>query len=174
MLRSKAAPPTPFGAALAMLARRPYSVAELERALERKFPADPSVPDAIARLRQLGYLDDQKVAEQLAYSMAHNRAYGPHRVRRELKSKLVDFKHIEPALEAAYQETDARQLLEQVLTRKLHTLKLPLTRQKLASLCQSLMRKGFNSGDIMRAVKSRPELRPVAESVEPADLEPSE
>ncbi len=153
-----------------MLARRPYAVAELRRALEKKFPSDPAIQDAIARLRQLGYLDDKKVAEQVAYSLAHNRAYGPHRVRRELKSKLVDYKHIEPAIEAAYQETDARQLLEQVLAKKVHTLRLPLTRARFYSLCQSLMRKGFNSGDIIKAVRARAELRPVADDVEPVDL----
>jgi SOS response regulatory protein OraA/RecX len=149
-----------------MLARRPYSVAEIKRALERKFPSDPAIQDAIARLRQLGYLDDQKVAEQVAYSLARKRAYGPHRIRRELKSKLVNYKYIEPAVEAAFEETSARQLLEQVLERKLRTLKLPVTWQRLASLCQSLMRRGFNSGDIMKAVRSRPELKPVAENVE--------
>jgi regulatory protein len=160
---------TPFSTALAMLARRPYSVAELTRALERKFPANPANADAIARLRQLGYLDDKKVAEQVAFSLAHNRAYGPHRVRRELKSKLVDYKHIEPAIEAAYEETNPRQLLEQVLERKLRTLKLPVTRQKLASLCQSLLRRGFNSGDIIKAVHARPELKPVAGEIETLD-----
>lgn len=154
-----------------MLARRPYSVAELKRALEKKFPAHPANPDAIARLRQLGYLDDKKVAEQVAYSLARNRAYGPHRLRRELKSKLVDYKHIEPAIEAAYEGTNPRQVLEQVLDRKLRTLKLPVTRQKLASLCQSLMRRGFNSGDIIKAVRERRELKQVAEGIEPATLE---
>ena len=165
MPRGKPGPQNPFAAALAMLARRAYSVAEIKRALERKFPSDPAIQDAIARLRQLGYLDDKKVAEQVAYSLARNRAYGPHRVRRELKSKLVNYKFIEPAVEAAFEETSARQLLDQVLERKLRTLKLPFTRQKLASLCQSLMRRGFNSGDIMKAVRARPELKPVSEDV---------
>jgi len=157
-----------------MLARRPYSVAELKQALEKIFPAHPANPEAIVRLRELGYLDDKKVADQVAYSLAHNRAYGPHRVRRELKSKLVDYKHIEPAIEAAYEETDARQVLEQVLERKLRTLKLPVTRQKLASLCQSLMRRGFNSGDIIKAVHARPELKPVTEKVNLSELESSD
>lgn len=149
-----------------MLARRPYAVAEMRRALERKFPADSAVADAVARLRQLGYLDDKKFAEQTAYSLAHNRALGPHRIRRELKAKLVNFKFIEPAIEAAYEETDTRQLLEKALDRKLRTIKLPLTRQKLASLCQSLMRRGFNSGDIIKAVRARPELKPVSEAID--------
>jgi regulatory protein len=154
-----------------MLARRGYSVAELRRALEKKFPAHPGVSEALARLRSLGYLDDHKYAFQVAASLARNRGFGPFRIRRELKARLVDYQFIEPAIESAYQETDPRQLLQRVLERKLRTLKLPITRQKLSSLCQSLLRRGFNSGDIIKAVRSRPELKPVADDVELEELD---
>ena len=40
------------GQALALLARRPYSVAELRRALEKKLPAE-DLSQVLARLRQL-------------------------------------------------------------------------------------------------------------------------
>jgi regulatory protein len=149
-----------------MLARRPYSVAELRRALERKFPENSAVGDAVARLRELGYLDDKKFAEHYASSLARQKAFGRHRVRRELKAKLVNFKYIEPALESAYVETNERQLLEKVLERKVRTLRLPLTRSRLASLCQSLLRRGFAADAIMKSIRSRPELRPVADGVE--------
>ena len=154
-----------------MLARRPHSIAEIRRALEKKFPPGEDVSQAIARLRELGYLDDRKFAEQYAYSLAHNRAFGPHRLRRELKAKLVNYEEIEPALERVYQETPAQTLLEQALAKKLRTLRLPLTRPRLHSLCHHLMRLGFNAGDIIKAVRARPELSPVAEEVEPVDLE---
>lgn len=149
-----------------MLARRPYSVAELRRALERKFPANPTIADALARLRELGYLDDKKFAEHYASSLARNKSFGRHRVRRELKSKLVNYRHIEPAIEQAYDETNERALLERTLERKIRTLRLPLTRSKLASLCQSLLRRGFAADAIMKSIRSRPELRPIAEGVE--------
>jgi regulatory protein len=154
-----------------MLARRPYSVAELRRALQRKFPSHPGIDEAVARLRSLGYLDDRKFAEQVASSLARNRAFGRYRIRRELKAKLVDYRHIEPALDRAFEESDERQLLERTIDRRLRTLKLPLTPRKLQSLCQSLLRRGFASGDIMKAVRSRPELKPVAEEVALAELE---
>lgn len=154
-----------------MLARRGYSVAELRRALEKKLPGAASVPEAIARLRQLGYLDDRKFAEQYAASLARNRAFGRQRIRRELKAKLVDYRHIEPALQQAFEETGEQELLERTLEKKLRSLRLPLTPGKLSSLCQSLMRRGFRPGDIIKAVRSRPELKPVAEKVEAADLE---
>lgn len=154
-----------------MLARRPRSVAELRRALEKKFPGNPANPEAIARLRTLGYLNDKKFADQLASSLARNKSFGRFRVRRELKAKLVDYRHIEPALEEAYEETSERELLNRTLERKIRTLKLPLTRAKLNSLCQSLLRRGFAADAIMKAVRARPELRPVAENVDLTELE---
>jgi len=157
-----------------MLARRPYSVAEMRRALEKKYPDSSQVPKAIARLRELHYLDDKKFAEHYASSLVRNRAYGRYRIRRELKAKLVDYRQIEPALQQAFGETSERELLEQALAKKLRTLRLPLTRPRFHSLCQSLLRRGFNSGDIIKAVRARPELRPVAEEVEAADLESGE
>ncbi len=154
-----------------MLARRPYAVAELRRALERRFGADPAIPGAIARLRELGYLDDRKFAEHYASSLARNRAFGKFRVRRELKSKLVNYKFIEPALEQAYEETDERRLLEQALAKKIRSLRRPVTRARIASLCRSLLRQGFRSGDIMNAVRARPELKPATGNVELEDVD---
>jgi regulatory protein len=156
-----------------MLARRPYSIAELRRALEKKFPQNENIDPAIARLREMGYLDDRKFAEQYAYSLARNRAVGPHRLRRELKAKMVNSREIDSAVEHAYQDVSATTLLETALDKKVRTLKLPLTRSKFHSLWQSLMRRGFNAGDIIKAVRSRPELQPVADALEPADLENS-
>jgi regulatory protein len=154
-----------------MLARRAYSVAELRRALERTFPSNGAVASALARLRQLGYLNDKKFAENYAASLVRNRALGRQRVRRELRAKLVDYKAIEPALEQAFEQIDERELLERTLTKKLHGLRLPITRSKLHSLCQSLMRRGFSSGDIMKAVRARRELKPVAEDVDLESVE---
>ncbi len=164
----------PFTAALRMLARRAYSAAEMRRALERKSRQSEQISAAIARLRELGYLDDRKFAEQYAWSLAHNRSFGPQRLRRELKAKLVKYSEIEPAIERVYAETSTATLLEKALAKKLRAARLPLTRGKFQSLCQSLMRKGFSSGDIIKAMRARPELTPVAEEVEPSDLEGEE
>jgi regulatory protein len=149
-----------------MLARRPYSLGEMRRALEKKYPDSSQVRKAIARLRELHYLDDKKFAEHYASSLARNRAYGRQRIRRELKAKLVDYRQIEPALAQTFQETSELELLERTLEKKVRTLRLPLTRAKLAALCQSLRRRGFGCEDIMNAVREHPELKPVAEEIE--------
>jgi hypothetical protein len=49
-----------------------------------------------------------------------------------------------------------------------------LTRAKLASLCHSLLRRGFRSDDIIKAVRARPELRAVAEEAAPLEDENTE
>ena len=171
MRRDNEAPPDPLNTALRMLARRPYSLAEMRRALERKFPDSDQVRTAIARLRELHYLDDKQFAEQYASSLARNRAFGRWRIRRELKAKLVDYRQIEPALSQAFQETSEHDLLEQSLDKKLRTLHLPLTRAKLATLCQGLLRRGFRGADIMKAVRRRPELKTIADDQEPIEDE---
>jgi regulatory protein len=171
LARDKQGAPDPYAAALRMLARRAHSVAELRRALERRFPEHPGIREAIARLRQLGYLDDRKFAEQYASSLARHRGLGRYRVRRELKAKLVDYRHIEPALQQAYEETNERELLERVLEKKVRTLRLPVTPSRLSSLCQSLLRRGFRADDIMKAIRARPEIRPVAEDAALTELE---
>ena len=131
--RSKKASPDPLSAGLRLLARRPYSVAELRRALEKKFRATAPVRAAIVRLRELGYLDDRKFAEHYASSLARNRAFGRYRVRRELKAKLVDYRHIEPAVTRAFEETDEHLLLEKTLAKRLPVsythLTLPTNRE---------------------------------------------
>ncbi len=157
-----------------MLARRPYSIAELRQALEKKYSKSDQVAEAVARLRELGYLDDRKFAEQYACSLAQNRNFGPHRLRRELKAKQVNYQEIESAVEHAFQHAPVQTLLEQALTKKLRTIRLPLTRGKFHSLCQSLLRLGFNAGDIIKAVRAQAELQPVAEEVEVADMEGGE
>ena len=153
-----------------MLARRPYSVAELRRSLEKKFPS-ADIAEVIARLRQLGYLDDQKFAESYALSLAKNRSYGRHRVRRELKSKLLDYRVIDAAVGKAFESVNERQLLERAVEKKIRTSRKPLTRAKLASLCQSLIRRGFRANDIMRVIHARPELKTVGENVDLAGME---
>jgi regulatory protein len=149
-----------------MLARRPYSLAEMRHALEKKYPDSNQVRKAITRLRELHYLDDKKFAEHYASSLARNRAYGRHRIRRELRAKLVDYRQIEPALAQAFEETSEGDLLEQTLEKKIRSLRLPLDRARLAALCRSLLRRGFRGDDIMKAVRARPELKPIAEDVE--------
>ncbi len=161
----------PFSTAVRLLARRPYSAAELRRTLEKRYGENEEVRETLARLHQLGYLDDRKFALQYASFLARHRAFGRERIRRELKAKLVDYRAIDPALEQTFQETNEQELLERALKKKLRSIRLPLTPRKFYSLCQSLVRLGFRSDDIMKMMRSRPELKPAQEEAEQPELE---
>ncbi|MDE3180341.1 MAG: RecX family transcriptional regulator [Acidobacteriota bacterium] len=167
MAKSSQPDPTPFSFAASLIARRARSVAEVRRALEKKFPGSEAIEPSIARLRELGYLDDRKFACQYASFLARRRGFGPGRVRLELKSRLVDYHEIDEALQQAYEDLSERSLLERALDKKLRTLRLPLTRRRFYSLAQSISRLGFPSDDIMKAMRSRPELKPVSNDTEP-------
>jgi regulatory protein len=154
-----------------MLSRRPYSVAELRRALEKKFPASEDIPNVLARLREIRYLDDAKFAEAYASSLARVRNYGRHRIRRELKNKLVDYNTIDKAVEKAFTSVDEHELLERTIDKRIRTLRKPFTRARLASLCQSLIRRGFRADDIMKTIRSRSELHVVADNIDLEDAD---
>ena len=171
MARSSQTPAKPFTVALRLLAQRAYSLAQMRRTLTRRSDSPEAVEEAIIRLRQLGYLDDQKFAEQQAAALRRNRAFGPRRIIRELKAKGVNYNFIQAAVEHAFAEVREQEVLEQVLSKKVRNLRLPLTRSRLSSLCRSLLRQGFSGGDIMKAVHARPELRPVAEDINGDSLE---
>jgi regulatory protein len=168
--RNKPPERNPLAAALEMLGRRAYSAAELRKKLEKKFPGSNEIPQTLARLRELGYLDDRRFAEHVAASLARQRRLGRYRARRELKARLVDYRTIEPALDRAYEAVSEQELLETTLEKKIKSMKLPPTRARLASLCQSLLRRGFRTDDIMKAVRSRPELKTVSEKVAVDDV----
>jgi regulatory protein len=145
----------PFDSAVRLLARRPYSVADLRRALRRKFSDEPAVNEAIAKLRQLGLLDDYQFALQYASFLVRHRALGPDRVRRQLQLKRVPEAAIDAALNRAYEEVSEQQILERALEKKLRGVRLPLTVPKFYSLCHSLRRLGFRSDAIMKTMRSR-------------------
>ena len=154
-----------------MLAARAYSVAELKQKLRRRKFSESAISEAVTRLKQLGFLDDRRLAEHYASSLVRNRTLGRFRVERELRMRRVDPRSVQPALEKAFEETDERLLLEKALDRKMRTLRLPLTRTRFASLCNALRRRGFGSDDILRAVRARPELSPVTDDIDIESLE---
>ncbi len=91
-----------LGRALALLARRAYTEAELRRKLAG-YP-EAEVEEALGRLRGWGYLDDRAYAEAFVRSRRHR--FGPHRLRRELLRRGVDEGIVEAVLGEEEGEVD--------------------------------------------------------------------
>jgi SOS response regulatory protein OraA/RecX len=92
------APPKPLAAAalfdyaVAALARRSLTVAELRSRLEHRAARPQDIHEVIHRLRQAGYLDDAQLAESYARFRRDYEGLGRLRILRDLERRGVDSK----------------------------------------------------------------------------------
>lgn len=109
---------TPLSSALDILSRRDHSEAELARKLRRKGFGEEEVEGAVGRLRELGYLDDRRIAGRLAETaVASGRMVG-ERLRGDLTRRGITRAIAEEALAAASAGHDERSAVTELLGRK--------------------------------------------------------
>jgi|SRR5687768_9138804 len=135
-----------FARAVKLLAAKPRSVAELrERLLQGKgVGANKSVVETvIERLREYGYLDDERFAFSYASSKVKQRPVGRRRLQRDLKLKQIENNVADEALELVYSETPEEQLIERAIEKRIRLRGRPKTRAETKSLFDHLLRQGF-------------------------------
>lgn len=103
--------------AVRILARRDHTRTELAVKLRRRGFGRAAVEAALARCRELGYLDDAKTARILAAHMA-TRGYGPLWIRQALAQKGLDRDLIENALVCCGDESDQARRARRQLRKK--------------------------------------------------------
>ena len=136
-----------------MLARGELSAAQLRQRLERKGFGPDQITDALDRLRHSGALDEERTAQALARRSAHVRMHGRLRALREIEGRGIGRDLALRAVDAVYGELDEQDLLEQVLSRRLHG---PLdSRAALRRVYQHLIRRGFDAAAALSALKRR-------------------
>jgi regulatory protein len=84
--------------AMRYVARRARTITEVRRKLREKEHPEPAIDVAVARLEELGYLDDADYAREYVRSRFASKGYGPVRLRQELKRRGVGKHQIEDAL----------------------------------------------------------------------------
>ncbi len=155
-------PPQPLDApalleyALRRLAGRPYSLAELREKLAARAADSADVPAILKRLKEYGYVNDQRLAEAYATSRLHNEGFGKARVVRDLRKRRVAPAVAESAAAEVYRGSDEVALIEAFLRRKYRTKPLDefLSEPKnLASAYRRLRLAGFTSGNSIRVLK---------------------
>src|SRR5918998_875518 len=106
-----------FQRAVKLLAAKPRSVAELrERLLEKEWASVEAVDAALARLKEYGYLDDERFAHGFASFRVRQKPVGRQRLSRDLQMKKVPRETADAALDLVYQETPEEQLIEQAIS----------------------------------------------------------
>jgi regulatory protein len=144
-----------FQRAVKLLAAKPRSIAELRERLSERCSSKEVVETVIARLREYGYLDDERYALGYAASKVRQQPIGRRRLELSLANKKVDRKVAAEALDQVYTETSEEELLDRALEKRVRLRGRPKNRVEAKSLFDHLLRQGFPFelvGDKVRAL----------------------
>ena len=144
-----------FERAVKLLAAKPRSIAELrERLLRGKNTNVEVVETVIARLREYGYLNDERFAFSYASYKVKQKPLGRRRLQRDLTLKKVENKVAEEVLNLVFTETPEEQLIDQAIAKRLRLRGKPKTRLEAKSLFDHLLRQGFQFDLVSERVRA--------------------
>jgi regulatory protein len=158
--------------ALKSLGGRAYSAGELRQKLLMKAEQPDDVASTLARLRECGYLDDKRFAENFAGARLETQGFGKTRVIRELRQKRVAPAVAERAVAEAYGSIDEIQLIESFLRRKYRHNGPDIALQdpkEFASAYRKLLYAGFSGGNCLRVLKRFAKNPELLDQLEPAE-----
>jgi regulatory protein len=137
-----------------VLALRDHSEAELRRKLKQKGHDDEGIEATLARLRELGYLDDARFARVFAESSIRNgRGYGA-RLKLELARRGVAGGIIQETLAELSEEYGETEVLSQTIARRYPGFDPASASDKeKRKVVGYLQRKGFSLSAILAGLK---------------------
>jgi regulatory protein len=145
-----------FDYAVAALARRSLTAAELRKRLEGRAARVEDVNAVLHRLREIGYLDDTRLAESYAQFRRDYEGLGRLRVLRDLERRGVARTVAEKTVGETFRESDELDLVRAQIKKRRGSRagELPLTdRKRLTSLFRALVRAGFSSARIVEGLR---------------------
>jgi regulatory protein len=131
-----------FNQAVRFLARRAHSREELRRKLLRKGTPEQVTP-VIARLEELGYLNDEEFANLRARSQRQSKHWGNQRIRIDLKSRGLDARIVELALSRLEAELPEVDSLHQLTQSWIRSFGSPTTVSQLKKIFDRCLRLGY-------------------------------
>ncbi len=146
-----------FAYAVKKLERRAASEGEIRTSLVSRALEQGDIDGVIARLKDYGYLNDQRFAEAFAAARLENEGFGQSRVLRDLRQHRVASDLAERTVTKTYSNKDELALIEQFIRRKYRTAAregLFASDKELAAAFRRLVRAGFTTGNSIRVLKS--------------------
>ncbi|MGH9496286.1 MAG: regulatory protein RecX [Candidatus Sulfotelmatobacter sp.] len=143
--------------AVAALARRMRSVAELKRLMRARIEEPESeygktlIELVIRRLKDRGYVNDLEYAASYSSLRRDNQKLGRLRVVTELKARGIHGALIEKAIETAYDGVNEEKLARDYLRKK--RISKPRNQKETARIFRQLARAGFGSKTIFAILK---------------------
>lgn len=101
------------------------------------------VDEVLGRLREYGYLDDERFAFGYASLKLRQRPLGRQRLKRELAMKKVDKAVIDEALDLVFSEVSEEEQIDRAIEKRTRVRGRPRNRLQAKSLFDHLMRQGF-------------------------------
>ena len=142
-----------------LLSAKPRSVAEIRtRLMEKQWSDEDVVARVIARLQELGYLNDENFATQYANSRLVTKPLGRARLQRDLQRKKIPSTVINQALENVYSEQSEDGLIDKALAKRIRLRGVPSTPEDTKKIFDHLLRLGFRYDLVIRKVKAAVQL----------------
>jgi regulatory protein len=158
--------------ALKVLGGRAYSTGDLREKLRRRAERPGDVENLLARLKDLGYLDDRRYAENFAAARLGNDKLGRSRVIQDLRQRRVAPTLAERTVRQVYQDVNDEALIEEWIRRKYRMAQREGLFQEdkdLAAAYRRLLRAGFRTGEIVRVLKRFAKNPELLDSLEPPE-----
>jgi regulatory protein len=144
-----------FQRAVKLLAAKPRSIAELrERLLEKQWTDEATVEAVIVKLREYGYLNDERFAFGYASYRVRQKPVGRQRLARDLQMKKVSRETVDEALDLVFEETPEEELIDRAIEKRTRLRGRPETRAEIKSLFDHLLRQGFSYDLVMNKVRA--------------------
>lgn len=147
-----------FERALNLLSYKPRSLAEMRaRLMEKDWAEEAVVDQVIARLEELGYLNDEEFAANFANSRLTMKPIGRSRLRHDLRRKKLPSETIEDALDEAYEQQSEEELIDRAISKRVKLKGPPATREEAKRLFDYLIRRGFSYDLVIRKIREASE-----------------
>ncbi len=140
--------------ALAWLARRELSEAQVRARLARRGIDDGAINDVITRLTREHAVDDRRVATAYARSTVTRKRRGRTRIQREIEALGIDRNVARDAVDEIFGEIDETVLLEEALARRWPSVAAP-DQRTLQRIYRALLQQGFPDDKVRAALRAR-------------------
>ncbi len=138
------------------LSARALTISELREKLKRRAVEAGDVDEVLARLKESGYLNDERFANSYASWRRDDGGFGKTRVFRDLMARRVAPAVAKKASEAAFEGADEVAMIEKFLARKYRGKDLGALLKEdknLASAYRKLRTSGFSTGNAVKVLK---------------------
>ena len=147
-----------FEYAVGALARRMRTERVLRRLMKPRAEEGEAgaraIDAVVARLKELGYLSDERFAEDYTRVRKEHEKFGRRRVQQDLMQKGVGKELVATALETAYEDVDEAVLARQYIARK--RMKQPSganAQKETVRAMNRLLRAGFSSRAVYKVMR---------------------